>query len=218
MIKSNGQLQKDVIDELRWDASLAGAEVGVAAKEGVVTLTGQVDTFAKKYAAVRAAERVAGVRAIAEEITVVIPGALKRTDTDIAHSILNVFEWDVQVPQEHVKARVENGWVWLEGEVEWQYQARAAERVVRNLAGVAGVTNLLQVKAHVSVPDVKQRIEKALKRSAEIDSQKIKVEALDGRVILRGNVRSWSERRDAENAAWSAPGVSRVQDDLLVSI
>ena len=217
MIKQDGQLQRDVIDELRWDASIGNSEIGVAAKEGVVTLTGQVDTYAKKYAAVRAAERVAGVHAIAEEINVVIPGALRRTDTDIAHAILNTFEWDVQVPQDRVKARVEDGWVWLEGEVDWQYQSRAADRAVRNLTGVRGVTNLLQVKTHVSAPDVKERIENALKRNAEVDSKKIKVEAFDGRVTLRGTVRSWSERRDAESAAWSAPGVSRVQDELLVT-
>jgi osmotically-inducible protein OsmY len=216
MIKTDGQLQRDVIDELRWDASVGSSEVGVAAKEGVVTLTGQVDTYAKKYAAVRAAERVAGVRAIAEEIEVVLPGTLKRSDTDIAHAIVSTFEWDVQVPQDHVRARVEDGWVWLEGEVDWQYQSRAAERAVRNLTGVRGVSNLLNVKADVSVPDVKQRIESALKRHAEIDSKKITVAAADGGVTLRGSVRSWAERRDAESAAWSAPGVSHVQDELLV--
>jgi osmotically-inducible protein OsmY len=217
MMKSDGQLQRDVIDELRWDASVGGSEIGVAAKEGVVTLTGQVDTFAKKYAAVRAAERVAGVRAIAEENRVVIVGALQRTDTDLAHAILNTFEWDVQVPHDRVQARIEDGWVWLEGTVDLAFQARAAERAVRNLAGVRGVTNLLQVKTHIFVPDVKQRIEDALKRNAKVDAKKINVDAFEGRVTLRGTVRSWAERRDAENAAWSAPGVTRVQDELLVT-
>ena len=217
MNKTDGQLQRDVIDELKWDASLAGSEIGVAAREGVITLAGQVDSFAKKYAAVLAAERVAGVRAIAEQIHVVIPGALKRTDTDLAHAIVKMLEWDVQVPDIRVKARVEDGWVWLEGDVDWRFQSRAAERAVRNLTGVRGVTNLLQVKAHVSIPDVKQRIENAFKRSAEIDSGKITVDAMDGAVTLRGTVRTWGERRDAEDAAWSAPGVRRVKDELLVT-
>jgi osmotically-inducible protein OsmY len=217
MLKLDGQLQRDVIDELRWDASIGSSEIGVAAKQGVVTLTGQVETYAKKYAAVRAAERVAGVRAIAEEIHVVIPGVLKRSDVDIAHAILSTFEWDVQVPHDRVKARVEDGWVWIEGEVDWQYQSRAAERAVRNLNGVRGVSNLIQVKQHVSVPDVKQRIESALKRSAELDSKKINIDATNGQITLRGSVRSVAERRDAEYAAWSAPGVSHVRDELVVS-
>ncbi len=216
MIKLDGQLQRDVMDELRWDASVGSSEIGVAAKEGVVTLTGEVDTYAKKFGAVRAAERVAGVRAIAEEIKVVLPGTLKRSDTDIAHAILNAFEWDVQIPQERVRARVEDGWVWLEGEIDWQFQSRAAERAVRNLTGVRGVSNQLHVKTHLSVPDVKQRIESAFKRHAELDSKKINVDATDGGVTLRGSVRSWAERRDAEDAAWSAPGVTRVKDELLV--
>jgi osmotically-inducible protein OsmY len=218
MTKTDAQLQRDVIDELRWDPSVGSAEIGVAAKNGVITLSGQVESFAKKYAAVRAAERVAGVRAIAEEVNVVLPMSFKRTDTDIAHAAASTLKWDVQVPDDRVKARVDDGWVWLEGDVEWQYQSAAAERAVRNLAGVRGVTNLLQVKAHASAPDVKERIESALKRHAEIDSQQIRVEATDGSVTLRGKVRSWAERQDAELAAWSAPGVTRVHDELLVHI
>jgi osmotically-inducible protein OsmY len=218
MIKTDVQLQRDVIDELRWDPSVGTAEIGVAVKNGVVTLTGQVESFAKKYAALRAAERVAGVRVIAEELTVVLPGSFKRTDTDLAHVVASTLKWDVQVPDERVKARVEDGWVWLEGEVDWQYQCAAAERAIRNLTGVKGVTNLLQVEKRPSMSDVKRHIENALKRHAELDADKISIETTDGRVTLKGKVRSWSERQDAEHAAWSAPGVTNVNDELLVEV
>jgi osmotically-inducible protein OsmY len=196
---------------------VGSAEIGVAAKNGVITLSGQIESYAKKYAAVRAAERVAGVRAIAEEVAVVLAGSHKLTDTDLAHTVASTLKWDVQVPDEKVKARVEDGWVWLEGEIEWQYQSIAAERAIRNLIGVRGVTNLLQVKKRPSAPDVRERIENAFKRHAELDSKQIAVEAIDGRVTLRGKVRSWAERQDAEFAAWSAPGVTKVEDELLVS-
>ena len=167
MIKTDSQLQRDVINELRWDPSVGSAEIGVAAKSGVVTLSGQVESFARKYAAGCAAERVAGVRAIAEKLTVSVPMSFKRTDTDIAHSLANTLKWDVRVPDEAIKARVEDGWVWLEGQVEWQYQVAAAERAIRNLTGVRGVTNLIRVKQRPAVPDVQQRIESALERHAE---------------------------------------------------
>ena len=218
MTKNDLQLQRDVIDELRWDAAVGANEIGVAAKDSVVTLSGQVDSFAKKYAAVRAAERVGGVRAVAEELTVSLSPSFERTDTDVAHAIANTLRWDVQVPDDKVKARVENGWVWLEGEVDWQFESASAERAVRNLTGVRGVTNLLEIKKRPTVPDVTQRIEAALKRHAEIDAQKIHVETSNGRVTLRGIVRSWAERHDAEAAAWSAPGVTKVEDELLVSV
>lgn len=218
MIKTDAQLQKDVIEELRWDPSVGSAEVAVAAKNGVITLSGQVESVAKKYAAVRATERVAGVRAIAEEIEVVLPTASRRTDIDIAHAVATTLKWDVQVPEGFVKARVEEGWIWLDGEVDWQYQSVSAERAVRNLVGVRGVTNLLHVRKRASAIDVKDRIENALKRHAEIDAKHIEVMAADGTVTLRGTVRSRAERHDAEQAAWSAPGVSKVEDELLVQI
>ena len=146
MRKSDFQLQRDVIDALRWDPRTAAAEVGVAVKNGVVTLAGQVDSFAKKFALVRAAERVGGVQTIANEVVVELPASFARSDIDIAHAVANVFEWDVHVPNETIKARVEHGWIWLEGDADWQYQARAAERAVRNLIGVKGVTNLIRAR------------------------------------------------------------------------
>ncbi|MGH7619223.1 MAG: BON domain-containing protein [Gemmatimonadaceae bacterium] len=218
MIKTDAQLQKDVIDELRWDPAVGSAEIGVAAKNGVVTLSGQVDSFAKRYAAARAAERVAGVRAIAEELKVILPSSYNRTDTDLAHSVLSTLKWDIEVPDDGIKARVEGGWVTLEGDVDWQFQSNAAERAVRNLTGVRGVTNLLLLKQRAAVPDVKERIERALKRHAELDAKHISVEATGGRVTLRGKVRSAAERLDVEFAAWSAPGVSTVEDELVVQV
>lgn len=218
MIKTDSQLQRDVIDELRWDPMVGSAEIGVAARNGVITLSGQVENYAKKYAAVRAAERVAGVRAIAEELKVVLPMSLVRTDTDLAHSVATTLKWDVRVPDDAVKARVEDGWVWLEGAVDWQYQSAAAERAIRNLIGVRGVSNLLSIKIHASASDVKGRIEEALKRHAQLDSKLIRVEALDGRVTLTGTVHSRAERKDAELAAWAAPGVTKVDDQLLVEV
>ena len=217
-MKTDVQVQRDVIDELHWDPRIGSAEIGVAAKNSVVTLSGQVDSFAKKYAASRAAERVAGVRAIADELTVALPSTFKRSDTDLAHVIVNTLKWDVEVPDERIKARVDNGWVWIEGEVDWQFQSAAAERAVRHLTGVRGVTSLLQVKQRASAPDVKERIESALKRHAEVDSKEIRVDASEGRVTLRGKVHSWAERADVERAAWSAPGVTKVDDELLVQI
>ena len=218
MKKLDAQLQRDVIDELRWDPAVGLSEIGVAVKDGVVTLTGAVDTAAKRYAAIHATERVAGVRGIAEDLVVRVPMTLLRTDTDIAHAAVNALKWNVEVPDDLVKVRVDNAWLILEGQVEWEYQRRAAEACVRYLSGVRGVTNNLTIRPRAFAPDVRRLIQDALKRSAEVDSQHVSVETVDGKVILRGTVRSFAERMDAERAAWSAPGVTDVVDELAIHV
>lgn len=218
MIKSDLQLQRDVIEELRWDPAIGRTEVGVACRDGVITLSGNVDSFSRRFTIVKAAERVSGVKAVAEELKVVLPTNWQRSDTDVAHAVVQGLRWDVDVPDEGIKARVDGGWVWLEGQVEWQFQRSAAERAVRHLTGVKGVTNTISIRQRASAPDVKQRIETAIRRHAEDDARNITVEAIDGQVTLRGTVRSWAERSDAENAAWGAPGVNQVVDQLAIRI
>ncbi len=215
MLKSDTQLQRDIMEELQWDPALGRAEIGVAVRDGVITLSGDVDSYAMKFAAVRAVERVQGVRAIAEELKVVLPSASKRTDTEIAHAVADRLQWDINIPDGSVRARVEDGWVWLEGETEWQYQRNAAEHAARYLTGVTGVTNLITLKKQASAADVRERIERAFQR-AELDAHQISIEAIEGKITLRGKVRTWAERGDAEQAAWSAPGVTSIDDQLAV--
>jgi osmotically-inducible protein OsmY len=216
-MKTDLQLHKDVIEELRWDPRVNDAEIGVSVKAGVVTLTGSVDTFAQKYAAERAVERVAGVRAVAEELHVRPTTELQQDDTEIAHSAVNALSWNIEVPADKITVKVEGGLITLKGEVNWNYQRLAAEYDVRYLAGVKGLLNLIEVKPAVSPAEVKSKIEAALKRSAELDAKQITVDTADGKVTLKGNVRSWTERVDAENAAWAAPGVREVDDRLVVT-
>jgi osmotically-inducible protein OsmY len=200
---------------------LDASRIGVAAVQpGVVTLSGTVATYVEKVSAERAAKRVSGVRAVANDIEVRPIGSMKRTDTDIAQAVLRALEWDIAVPNEKIKARVDNGWVTLDGEVALQFQRAAAENAVRRLSGVRGVTNqiLLQVRPSVQPAEVKNRIEAAFRRSADIDARGIQVDAKDSMITLRGKVRTWAERDEAERAAWAAPGVLAVKDELIVGI
>jgi osmotically-inducible protein OsmY len=220
-VTNSTKLQHDVLEELEWEPSLDAAHIGVAATQpGVITLTGSVATYAEKVAAERAAKRVSGVRAVANDIEVHPVGSFKRSDTDLAQAVLRALEWDIAVPDEKIKARVADGWVTLEGDVALQFQRAAAENAVRRLNGVRGVTNQirLQIRPTVQPAEVKNRIEAAFRRSAEIDARGIRVDASDSSITLRGKVRTWAEREEAERAAWAAPGVAAVKDELVVGV
>ena len=216
-MKNDVDLQRDVFDELTWEPAVHSTDIGVIVKDGVVTLEGVVDSYPEKWAAERAVKRVAGVKALAEELEVKIPGSGKQTDADIAEAAENALKWDVLVPQDRIKVTVEKGFLTLEGQVDWEFQRSAAKKTVLNLTGVKGVANEITIKPKVAPTDVKAKIEAALKRNAILDAQQIEVQADGGMVTLRGNVRSWAERDEAEAAAWAAPGVNEVKDLIAVT-
>jgi osmotically-inducible protein OsmY len=215
-MRTDSELRTDVIAELNWDASIRDEDIATAVKEGVVTLAGIVDTYAQRYAAERAVERVHGVKAIVNDLTVKLPGAMARSDADIAHAAVNALRWHTQVPEERVQVKVANGWLTLEGEVDQYYQKEAAEHAVQYLTGVKGVSNVITLRAMPTPADIKQRIRSSLKRQAELDAEQVTVETSGSRVTLRGTVRSVAEQRDAERAVWNAPGVTRVDNDIKV--
>jgi osmotically-inducible protein OsmY len=218
--RTDDEIQRDVQEELRWDARLQPNEFGVIVDGGVVTLTGWVDSFIKRWAAERAALRVSGVNAVANDIEVRLPVSAERTDADIAAAALNALRWDALVPEERIKVKVSNGWVTLEGEIEWEHEKRAAERAVRGLSGIRGVSNLISVRPRTqpSPEGLKREIRKALVRSAELDARQITVDVQGDRVILSGTVRSWAEQRGAERTAWSAPGVRAVENNIRIML
>jgi osmotically-inducible protein OsmY len=215
-ISSDTQIQRDVLEELRWDARLQPNEIGVAVKAGIVTLSGWVDSYLKKWTAEEAALGVNGVMAVANEIEIRLPIDAERTDQDIAAAALYALEWDASVPLDRVKVVVSNGWVSLTGEVDKQYQREDAERAVSRLVGVRGVTNHLTLRPAPLPDDLKKRIEEALVRSAELDAQRITLELQGSKVILKGTVRSWAELKEAERVAYSAPGVTAVENKIKI--
>jgi osmotically-inducible protein OsmY len=214
--RTDAEIQSDVLAELKWEPRVQPNEIGAVVKNGVVTLTGSVDSFAKKWAAEEAAHRVRGVKAVANDIEVRLTSAGERTDADVAAAVVRSLE-DAAIPIEKLDLTVSKGWVTLSGEVEWQYQKEDAERIVRRLAGVTGVTNLITVVPGAAASEIKKKIEEALVRSAETDAERMTVEVDGNAVILRGTVRSWAEREAAERVAWAAPGVAAVDNRITVS-
>jgi osmotically-inducible protein OsmY len=215
-MKTDSELKKDVLSELAWDPLVPEARVGVAVNEGVVTLTGHLETYAEKVATKRAVERISGVRAIALELDVIPTGAHQRSDTEIAEAVEHAMNWSTSVPPDRVKVMVEKGWVTLSGELDWNVQRRSLERMIRPLKGVVGITDNIRLKALPIVANLSTRIQDALTRQAMREARRIEI-VMDGNVAtLRGHVHSWAERNAAEGATWAAPGVSRVNNQLTV--
>jgi osmotically-inducible protein OsmY len=217
MMRSDSDIKRDVEDELRWDPDLDGTDIATAVKSGVVTLAGFTRGYSDKLEAEAAAKRVAGVLGVANDIEVRLPSLDQRPDPEIARDAIAAIQRRLPVVAEQIKVVIRNGWITLEGEVEWEYQRLAAERAVRRIKGLKGVSNTIQVKPRLPATEIKRRIEEAFRRSAEIDANRITVEAHDGEVILKGAVRSWAERQEAERAAWAAPGVRRVDNQITIS-
>jgi osmotically-inducible protein OsmY len=213
-MKSDNELRRDVERELEWEPAVDERRIGVSVIDGVVTLTGHVPTYSQRYKAERAVERVEGVRGVANELEVRLAGEV--SDTDIAKAAVDALKWDITVPSDRVKVKVDKGWVTLTGAVSWDFQRRAAERAVRNLSGVKGLSNLITVKPTVKTQNVKSMIEETFKREAVLDARSVEVEVSGTEVTLRGTVRSWLERHEAEKAAWAAPGVTAVHNLITV--
>jgi len=215
-MKTDSQLHRDVLDALSFEPSLNATSIGIAVKEGVVTLTGVVTSYAERWTAERVCATVAGVRGIAENLQVILPQRQKRTDTEIAHAVLSAFKWDVNVPNERLRVKVREGWITLMGDVDWKFQRNHAESAARFITGVRGVTNLIQVKPTITPKDVRARIEQAFNRQARINSSQVQVDVQGSKVTLSGTVMAYTEREEAEDAAWSAAGVTEVTNEIQI--
>jgi osmotically-inducible protein OsmY len=216
-MRSDSEIERDVKDELEWDPGLDATDIAVSVKQGVVSLTGFVKSYTDKYEAEAAAKRVAGVAGVANDLEVRMPSVDERPDPDIARDAVAAIKSQLPISSEHIKVVVKNGWVTLEGYVEWQYQKNTAEAAVRRIRGVRGVINNIVLKPRLEPSGIKQKIQDALRRLAEVDANRIEVDTNGSEVALKGTVRSWAEREEAERAAWAAPGVTKVEDRIVVS-
>lgn len=216
-IKNDERLKKYVADELMWDLSTNATTIGVTVKEGVVTLSGHLSSYAEKHATERAAWRVSGVKGVAVEIDVNIPGSFKRTDEDIAKSALDAIYWHVWIPKDSVNVRVENGWITLSGNVEYEYQRNAVKKAVLYLQGVRGVDNEIRIKSSISGVDIKTKIQEALQRRANEEMKAITIAVNGNEVTLTGTIPTYSQRRVAVNTAQFTPGVTKVTDNMVIS-
>lgn len=215
-MKNNSELQKDVQNAIKWEPSMHAAEIGVTAKDGVITLSGTVDSYSKKLNAENAAKKVKGVKAVAEDITIDYGISFKKNDTEIAKDILNAWKYNWEVPEDKIQVKVENGWVKLEGEVPWKYQEEATSDAIKNLSGVRGITNLIRVKSETKDNLEKKEVENALTRNWSINAKDVKVEVLNNKLKLTGLVHSLYQKEEAGRLAWNTPGVSAVENELAV--
>jgi osmotically-inducible protein OsmY len=213
---TDNDIQKDILAELKTEPDLRDDDIAVGVRDGVVTLAGFVDSYADKWRAERVVSKVRGVKAVANDVEVKLPSHARRPDPELARAAVNALQWNILVPHDKIQVIVEDGWITLKGEVPWFYQREEAERAVRNLAGVKGVSNLITVALSPTPTNVKQRITESLRRAAQFDADRITVEVQDHRAILRGTVRSYTEMLDAERAARKAPGITEVENHLTV--